>query len=115
MFFSRARPTTGVLVGDPATRAHAQRKYREPALKDNRVCVSVSVRARARAGDGTEAHAPRRKITGVDLDAAPFADLLSDRAEGDRGSGAPRETGDQTPSRRDRRMETASAEEEEGS
>lgn len=44
--------------------------------------VRARVCMRARAGDGTEAHAPRRKITGVDLDTAPFADLLSDRAEG---------------------------------
>lgn len=91
-------------------RAHAQRQVSGTCSQRQQGggCACV----RARAGDGTEAHAPRRKITGVDLDTAPFADLMSDRAE---GTGERGTTGDQTPSRRDRRMETPSAEEEEGS
>lgn len=76
--------------------------------KTTGVCARVRVRVLAMAQG---AHAPRRKITGVDLDAAPFADLMSDRAE---GTGEPG-TGEQIPSGRDGRMETASAEEEEGS
>lgn len=51
------------------------------------------------------------EITGVDLDTAPLADLMSDRAERTEGRG----TGDEITARRDGRMETGSAEEEEGS